>query len=289
MSLTVALFALPFHILMIKILIKDVDLSMPRHQIMLSLSTIDTLQIFSATAPTVVIKALELTTESLVCSILRAVLVFGASLTIVTGSLTLVTLAIERMTICMYFLKYRRLFSRKRTQYVLYSYWVVGLIISVITTATNDKQKAETVIGDVTSLAIISTILVIPSAVIIATIQFRLIKFSRARMVRIVPTAASTNQLAVPDFRKRQLRIAFVAGIVSVAYIVCMLPLAMMYFFQIVGLIDDNPTVQSALIGLAMVNTLADPFIYGLGMVQTRKAIIKVMRRFLPACIVHSQ
>ena len=91
--------------LTIKILIKDVDLSMPRHQIMVSLSIIDNLQIFSATAPTVVIKALELTTESLVCSILRGVIVFAASLTIVVGSLTLVTLAIERLTIFMYFLK----------------------------------------------------------------------------------------------------------------------------------------------------------------------------------------
>ena len=273
---------------MIKILIKDVEISIPRHQIMLSLSIIDGTQIFAATVATVVLKVLGLTTESSVCSILRGVIVFGASLTIVVGSLTLVTLAIERMTICMYFLKYRRLFSRKRTKYVLCSYWVIGLIISVITTATNDKQKAVTVIGDVTSIAIISVLFIIPSAVIIAIIQFRLFTFSRARMARTVPTAASINQSAVPNFRKRQLRIAFVAGIVSVAYIVCMLPLAMLYFFQLVGLTDKNPSVQSALIGLAMVNTLADPFIYGFGMAQTRKALIKVMKSCLPACIAQS-
>ena len=108
-------------------------------------------------------------------------------------------------------------------------------------------------------------------------------------MVRIVPAAASTNQRAVPDFRKRQLRIVFVAGVVSVAYIVCMVPMTMLYSLRLVGLKDDNPSVQSALVSLAMANTLVDPFIYGFGMGQTRKAIIKVIRRFLSICIFNSQ
>ena len=288
-TIIVTLLAFPFHALMIKILGKDVDLSMPRHQIMFCLSISDALQIFAGTIATVVMRVFDLTTQSLTCRVLRDMIVFTSSLTVVVASLTLVTLAIERMTICMHFLKYAKLFARKRTTKLLSSYWVFGVIIAALTAGTNDKQRAEMILGEIKSFQTISAIFIIPSAAIIAIIQFRLFTFSRARMVRIVPAAANTNQRAVPDFRKRQLRIAFVAGIVSVAYIACMVPMAIMFMLEVVGLTDNNPSAKATLVSLAIVNTLADPFIYGFGMAQTRQVLVRLLRRIFCTCVSPTQ
>ena len=281
--------ALPFHIMMIKILGKDVELSMPRHKIMFCLSISDTLQIFVPCTTAIIMKAFALTTESAICRILRDLFVFSSALTIVVASLSLATLAIERMIICMYFLKYQRLFPRKRTRNLLWSYWLIGVTIAAASALTNDQQRAETILSEVFSFQILCILFIFPAATIIAVIQVRLFLFSRERMVQIIPNRAVANQRNVPSFRKRQLKIAFVAGVVSVAYIVCMVPVATMFFLELVGFAENKTTVKPALLSLAVVNTLVDPFIYGLGLTQTRQIIMRNLRSILPSCITRSE
>ena len=138
----IASFVVSIIALLVKLLVKDVGLVLPRHQIMLTLTISDALQMLAAAMFIAVEMLLKLTTESANCGLLRDLTVFTSSLTFVVSSFAVVTFAIERMIICMHFLKYRRIFNRKRIKKLLKSYWLIGTIIAVTAALTNDARKA---------------------------------------------------------------------------------------------------------------------------------------------------
>ena len=274
--------ALPFHVLLIKLLVKDIGLALPRHQIMLTLSISDALQMFSGASLTVVGMALQLTTESHNCGLLRNITVFTSSLTVVVSSLAVVTFAVERMIICMHFLKYRRTFKKTRTTKLLCGYWFFGTVIAVTAALTNDARKAETSINETTSFQIVCASIVLPSAGIIIFIYSRIFIFSRERIMQVAPASDSSKIRTVATFRRKQVRIALVAGIVCIAYVVCMVPMSFNFSLELIGLVDNRPDIKKILVSIAMVNTLADPFIYGLGMIQMRQVLVSIVKSAFP-------
>ena len=269
--------ALPFHILMAKILIKDIGLSIPRHLIMLSLTISDALQVFGIASLTSIAMALQLTTESFACGIIRDIGIFVSSLTVVASGYVRITFAIERMVICLHFLKYRILFRRSRVTKLLSSHWLFGLIVAAIATVTNDARKTETSVNEATSFQIICILTILPSAFIITAIYIRILLFSR-EWIRISPSTVSSNVTYATTFKQKQIRIAVVAGIICVAYIGCMVPVAMMYFLELTGLIQNSPKEKKFIICIGLLNNLLDPFIYGFGMEKTRQILIRMLR-----------
>ena len=281
-SILVSIVALPFQILLVKLLVKDVGLVLPRHKILLTLTISDVLQMFAAAMFVSVAMALKLTTESATCSLLRDLTVFTSSLTIVVSSLAVVTFSIERVITCMNFLKYRRLFKRTRVTKLLYSYWLFGAIIAAIAALTNDAKKTETSVNETTSFQIVCASVILPSATIIIIIYSRILLFSRGRILQVAPSSDSSKLRTVATFRKKQMRIAFIAGIVCIAYVVCMVPVSVNFFLELTGIIDNHPGVKKILICIVMLNTIADPFIYGFGMIQTRLILFRFMKSVLP-------
>ena len=277
-SIVLSLLALPLYILLVKVLVKDVGLSQPRHQIMLALTISDALQIFGVSSVTLLVMILQLTTESVVCGILRDFVVFTSSLTIIVSSLALTTFAIERMIICIHFLKYRQFFRKSRMTKLLCGYWLFGMIIAAIATVTNDARKTETSVNETTSFQIICITIVLPCALIISAIYIRIFLFSRERTTRVIPIPVSSNFASTNALKKKQIQIAVVAGIVCVAYVGFMVPMALTYFLELVGLIKNRPYDKTILVCIAMVNNLADPFIYGFGMTQTRQILIRMLK-----------
>ena len=284
-SLTVAVsLALPCHIMMIKILAKDLELSLPRHQITVCLSVSDALQIFIPFCASMAAAALDLTTEASSCHFLRDLTIFFAVLTIVVTSLTLVTLAIERMTMCMYVFKYHIAFSRSRTRKVLCSYWLVGVIIASVSVATNEKQVAESSVGELVSFQIISVILILPSAVIITIVYCRLYLFCRTNIKRVVPDGSIINKQNLPESKRRQIHVAYVTGVMCGAFNVCMLPITLVFFLELLGFGKISESVKLPLIALGIINTVADPLIYGFGIKQTRQILLRNLESMLLLC-----
>ena len=284
MVIIVTCLALPFHILMIKILAKDIRPVIPRQRIMLCLSASDGLQLFGACITTLLLKIFDLTTQSPACGDIRKIAVFSSTLTAVVSSLTLVMLSIERMTVCMYYEKYHTLFSERRTKIVLYCFWAVGTIISTVATILAGLEQAEIALGQTFFGRSITVLIVFLSAIILTFVQGRLFVFSRRRMTRVIPAAAPSSRADLPDFKKRQMRIAFVAGIVSAAYIVCMVPLAIVLFLELLNHGNHISSAKAAALSLALVNTLADPFIYGFGLTQTRQILKRYMKSIVSPC-----
>ena len=261
---------------------KDIGLTLPHHRIMFALTISDAVQIFSASVISSIAMGTQSTTDSVTCRILRDIIVFTSSLTVVVSSLALITFAVERMIICMHFLKYRRLFQRTRVTRLLRSYWVVGMILAAIATATNDARKTETSVNETTSFQIICAMIVIPSALIITVIYFRIFLFSRERIIRVVPSSVSSKLKDIATFKGKQFRIASVAGVVCMSYVICMVPMAINFFLELIGATDNNPSLKKILVSFAMVNTLTDPIIYGFGMVQTRRILIRKVKTIFP-------
>ena len=282
-SLVILLLAFPFHTLMIKILVKDVGLLLPRHHIMLTLSISDALQVFLVAIVSSITFAADLTTKSVTCTLIRHLLVFGSSLTVVVSSLALVTIAAERMIICMHFLKYRRLFRRTRVLRLMRSYWLVGMIMAAIVTVTKDAQKTEASVSGSTSFQVVSSLVILLSALIITVIYFRIFLFSRYMIMRITPSPFDNNLRDEIVFKRKQIRIAAIAGIVCMSYVVFMVPIAVNYILRLAGVIHTHSASTKGILGgLALINTIADPFIYGFGMTQTRQILIRMVKKVLP-------
>ena len=281
-AIIVSFLALPFHILLVRVLVKDVGLLLPHHQIVFILTASDALQIFAASCLSSVGMALQLTTKSVTCGLLRDVTIFTSTLTVVVSSLAVATFAIERMVICMHFLKYRRLFKRTRITKLLCSYWLFGAIIAVIAAIKNDARKTETAAIEATSFQIVCVSIILPSATIIIFIYSRIFLFSRERILQVAPSSESSKLRTIAAFKTKQIRIALIASIVCIAYVVCMVPMSITFFLELTDLIDNRPDIKKILVSIAMLNTLADPFIYGFGMIQTRQTLLRIARSILP-------
>ena len=111
------------------------------------------------------------------------------------------------------------MFSRQRTAILLSSFWAVGLALAIITTALADEKITETLVTELTTFQVIAASLILPSAVIITVIQLRLFLFSRSRIAAMLSAKDSNSTTDGTGFKTRQLRIAFIAGIVSLAYL----------------------------------------------------------------------
>ena len=80
--------------------------------------------------------------------------------------------------------------------------------------------------------------------------------------------------------RRRHLKLAFVASVVVVLYVVCMAPLALLVVYELISGGDDSVFVAKPIVSLlALANTLVDPFVYCLGMRDTRKILFKEVNR----------
>ncbi len=118
-------------------------------------------------------------------------------------------------------------------------------------------------------------------SVIVTAIQIRLFLVSREKIkVDAQKSAKFGSNAEASDFRKRQLKITAVASAVVFLYVTCMLPLSSLtLYIMFKGGSDKIAKIRSMLSVLAMFNTIADSFIYVIGMSDTRKLIAKRFKK----------
>ena len=269
-------FALPVHLLMIKILYKDCQLALPRHKVMMSLTISDAVQISVMSLTIMSQKAIESSQNKVACKHVLIIAVLCATVTLIVSSLNIVSLSIERYISCIHSLHVYDILTTRRVVSVLSSQWMIGVIIGAITTYLREANQSgkESMIFQRTTV-----FTVFPSATVIIVIQLRLLHFSRSKLATIKPVGAFGNQAEVADFRKKQVKVTFVASIVAIAYVTCMFPLAIIYTWEWHYGVKSKGSWGSLFIPLAMLNTLIDPLIYGVGIVETRKMLWKNVRQ----------
>ena len=279
MGVFLTIFVLPIHLLMIKILYKVCEMTLPRHKIMMSLTISDALQIFTITVLMICNKiSKETSYYDVACKYNHAIIIFFGTVTLFVSSMSIVSLSIERYITCIYSLHVYHILTTTRISIAIAIQWAMGIVIGVISACLHlTSERPQALLESSTNIPV-SVFIILPSATVITVIQLRLFLFSRSKLDRVRPVNAFGNQAEMTDFRKRQLKITFIASIVAIAYIVCMFPMAIFYAYEWQhGIIMDN-NFKSVFASLVMVNTLIDPFIYGIGIQETRKLMLKNMK-----------
>ena len=284
---SVVLTAMPFHFLMLKILLKDMRLSVPRHMIMFSLSLSDGIQVIVIFACILNSTIFDFKVEENACFITRRIISFTGVLTLCISSCTIAMLSVERYIACIHSFRLHQIMEERRVLIGIILIWITAAICAVPTAFEKQSFVAQMMFeNDEVSKTILASVIVISSAVIL-TVQIRLFLFSRTKVSRVRPTQAFGCQAELADYRKKQMKIAFVAAIVAIGYLVCMLPLSTVFIHELLYHTITPLSIREKVAAIAYLNTLADPIIYGLGVKDTRRLVLKTIKdklSFLKCC-----
>ena len=264
--------------LMTKILAKDLRLTLPRHQIMFSLSLSDGLQVFIPFITTTVMKAFKLKTDNNVCIVLRQIVLADAALTLPVSSLAVLAMSLERYVACIHSFRLHEIFSDSRVAVMSGFIWAIGAVSAVTSVAIHPINIQETILGGLITFKLVVIIFVIPTSVAVVLIQARLFFFSRTKLSQITPSGAFGAQAELADFRKKQIKVALIASIIAFAFVFCMLPAAATFLYELINNLSIDSSFKTTCIAMAMANTLVDPFIYGIGVADTRRLIMKNLK-----------
>ncbi len=264
--------ASPIYIIMLKILIYRLKLKLPRHKILLSLTISDCIQIvvnailrFSVYSATV---------SSIGCQIIRKILQFTSILTVISSSGSILMLSFERYVACIHCLRLHAIITDKVVDRGLCCIWVISILCGFLEKTRYEVCLGPVVLTHLKTDSIIYTIVVLSSSVLLAAVQIRLYLLSYTK-TKIHPSGNVFGRKAEEnDLRKNQIKLTIVASAIVLLYVVCMCPLA--FYLISIGFESKNPDSMFRILSimLVVINALMDPFVYGFGMADTRKAII---------------
>ena len=276
--IVVTCIALPFHAFIIKILAMDFQFDLARHKILFSLSLSDVIMLFGMFISAIVNMAVTITTESTGCVAFRSFTGLTSVFTLTVSSTSTIALSVERYIACIHSFRLHSILTESRVRNFAIFQWIFGCLIGLLVAVTNRYDSAIP-IPNYSSYQYVYIIFVIPTSVAATVIQVRLFIFSWKKMNRVDPNVAFGEQLELTDFRRKQIRVAFMAGIVAFAYIVCMIPLAVTFLYELLSGATVPLSYRSVCISLSCSNNFADPFIYGLGIADTRQKIVKELKK----------
>ena len=287
-SLAVLLLALPFHLLILKILAFNFRFDNPRHIILCCLSVSDSLQMIFSSFLSFVFLARHVEERSNLCVGLRNVGMFLIALTYTVSSLTLVALSVERYIACFHAYRIREWFTNKRVITVLILFWMCGIIGGGVACIQDPSRREQFILLSSSYFGIVLMAVTFPVSAILVVIQSLLFYLSRKKLRFIQPASTpSSNQNDDKILMKKQLKIAAVAGAVVLSYLICSLPGVCLDIYRRSSHSNGNQTLWSIIaISLGMINSLLNPFIYGLGMLDTRQEIWKELRKIRNALLV---
>ena len=275
----ITLIILPFHLLMIKVLHFDLRLALARHMITFCLSISDALFVLIIFSCATVMKIFRLTTEEEECNIIRKILYFELAMSLVVSSLSIIAFSSERYVACIHSFRLHEIFTKERVTCAISCIWITGVICGAVTIALGSQSKHKMIMEANEPIKVMLVLIVIPTIILVTVIQSRLLVFSRSKLVRVGPTILFGSKAEMAGLRKRQIKIAFVASIVFVKYVVSMYPAAFLSYLDLIKHDVSSPTIRGIMKALMILNNFADPYIYGIGMVDTRRALFKHLRK----------
>ena len=274
----ISLVALPSHIMLCKILVSDFQFNLPRHTILFSLSVSDAALVFGVFISCFINQVTAIAFQSTGCFIHRGFTLFIASSTFVVSSLSITALSVERYVACIHSFHLHEILTESRVRYGSVIGWSLGVLMGILV-SVNTRHDVEVIAPIPSPLHYVFPIFAIPSSIVILTIQVRLFLFSRKKMNSVIPVGAFGAELELAHYRKKHFKVAFMASIVAFAFILCTIPLAVLFLYELLsGGYVSSPT-KSICIALSICNSLADPLIYGFGMADTRQMIFRSLKK----------
>lgn len=281
-SIVVIVFlALPFHCLMMKVLSINLRFENPRHMILFCLSVSDCFQLVVGSMVSIIMDIGDYEIGTKACDAFRSVLIFTVALGHIVSSLSIVTLSIERYIACFHSYRIHELLTNKRIASTLISFWVCGLTGAGISVIPGERGSERAILSNSIYLERIFVAVALPVSLILNIVQSMLFYLGRKKLARVEPTGLQRSQDEVERIRKRQMKILIVAAVVVLSYLISTLPVTCLIilnrFAKVTKMTFSSQMVATS---LGMLNTLLNPFIYGIGMVDTRHAIKRELIRF---------
>ena len=287
--LVLSITATPFHILIMKVLIQRFRLSMPRHTILLWLSISDNFQILSATLHFAAGQAINPSIISLTCQVLRHMVEVLGVMGHCASSGCIIALSVERYIACVYSLRLHALVTSERVTRALISIVVISIVLGLLVIHPQTPNYSTEVISNGKRILLVFIITVYLSSVILTIIQFHLYRISRSKL-RVTPHHITHGaQKEGQDLTRRQINLGIAASVVVVMYIACMFPIACLFAYTLVHHGKEVGGIRAYLLALAILNTFADPFVYGFGMADVRKGIKKEFSKLKKCVISHEE
>ena len=280
-SIALLFLGLPFHIFIIKILVFNLRFANPRHIILFCLCLSDSLQL-TVTAITITIKkAIYLQNGPHICMRLVTTIIFNTILTCIVSSLTLVVLSIERYIACFHSYRIQEWLTNKRVVVALVVVWICGVIGGAVSCIPDSNKPKRVMLANSRHFQTMFIIVTFSVSFFLIFIQTMLFCLSRKKLNSLRScSVASSNPDEVQSRRRGQIKGAIVSCVIVLSYLICMLPGAC---FLIINRYGDGSRESDLklllMIALGMLNTLLNPFIYGFGMMDTRKAMLKELRK----------
>ena len=277
-AMTLSLLAIPWQILLMKILVKDFRLSLPRHIILFSVSLSDGIQICAVFILPAIANTSNLTTEDNACLYIRKCVVFFAILTFTASCLSILAMSFERYIACLHSFRLHQILTEPRVRYGFIFVWIISILLASTETFLQSHSTGEVEANGVLFYIIYITFTIL-TLVVIIFVQIRLFLFSKTKISRVNPAGAFGAQLELADYRKKHIKVALVAGIVAIGFAFCCVPIAIVFLYEMVNGVEVASNLRTACIGCKMANALANPFIYGFGIADTRRVLKRDIKR----------
>ena len=268
----------PLHVIVSIALVRDLRLQLSRHIIMLSLSISDGLQIAAFFITALISKAFSLVEGDVACFVTKKALLFTGILTITTSSFAIVLLSVERYVACIHSFHIHEIMSQKRVLFMLSLIWITGMGCALSSAFYQHPGVYFGQVSDNPASKLIVSLAIIISSPIITIIQVRLLLFSRSKLMQVKPARAFGQTAELADCRKCQIKVTLVAGILAVTFLVCMLPLSVAFLYELRNNLLLPSDFKQPLFVLTLLNNLADPIIYGFGVRDSRRCLLRRMR-----------
>ena len=277
--------SLPLQILLVKILWKDFSCFLPRHKILLSLNISDSTFIFVSGIGSLILLVSESSTGTKLCLILRGIILFVSVMNTVASSLMIIGLSLDRYVCCIHCFHIHEILTSTRVVAGIALGWLAAAIIAAISTYFDIDKDSMFIPDGVSTLTV--SIIIAATVIIVTFVQTRLFLLTREK-VRVHPAGAFGQQAEEGDLRWREMKIAVSAFLVVVAYIVCMLPGAVVFLVELSSTSHKLVVAKKIVVPFFVANNLINPIIYGFGMADTREALIghfKMLLSFRVKCI----
>ena len=280
-ALVLLLLALPFHLLIMKILALNFRFENPRHVILFCLSASDSLQVAFVCLAMIIFQTETMELGSQPCTTLRRTIIYFASLTFIVSSFSLVALSVERYIACFHGFYIHEWLANRRTVPALVAFWICGIIVSGIVCFSGSRDKDPVIFASSDYFQAMFVSITFPVSIVLITVQSLLFYLSRKKLMAVQPSVAVSSSNRDESFaKKKQFKLAMVAGMVVLSYLMCTLPGACVILANQYIEPERRKIFRGLLsASLGMLNTLLNPFIYGLGMLDTRKAISRELRK----------
>ena len=270
--LSLCLVVTPLHLLIVRVLIVRFRLALPRHKILLCLLVSDDLQILGITLITFIGLGLQPTVISQSCQILRQVIEVIAAQTHCASTGFILLLAIERYIACIYSLRFYAIITPTRANNAVVCVCVISILFGLLALHPNAPNYSQSLYGSNPRSLWLYITTVVVSSIFLTVIQGSLYRLSRKKL-KVVPQNMFGTQKEKYDSKRRQLKLSFAASIVVIMYVVCMLPMACSSAYIFFNPKRELVKVTGIAVFLTMLNTFADPFVYGFGMADMRQGI----------------